>query len=165
VALATHAYLITRKGAEKLSSFMDKNITSPVDNRIYELHCEKQINLYCLINRLVHQTSTDTGSGSQTTSYPIILKKLASMVEVEKMVRLDYILSMSIVRIGDFKVNYTTLLFIFFGIICALNNVSISTITIIFVLLSSADFFCIKNYCNMIIYYIILIFPSIIRRL
>lgn len=164
-ATAAHAYVITRRGAEKLTSLLDKKIWYHIDLMLYNLHFHKKINLYCLKKRLVHQTSTDTCNSSQTTAkYPYLLHKATSQIEVDKMVKMNYMLTVPGIVIGNFGVSNFTVLWLVIGVVLAVFKVSIVTTTIFFILFSVPDFLYPENYKSILAYYCILVFPSIISR-
>ena len=62
-ALATHAYVVSRKGVKKLLTYIEHNIYTHIDLNIQTLVSHNLINVYSFNNRIAYQTSTDeTGS-------------------------------------------------------------------------------------------------------
>ena len=59
VALATHAYIVSRDGAKKLITYTNKNIYTHIDIHIQTLYSHKLLNIYAFNNRIAYQTSTD----------------------------------------------------------------------------------------------------------
>lgn len=59
VALATHAYILSRKGAKKLIKLLDHNINNHIDFCLQRLNKTNLIKSYTIKNKLIHQISTD----------------------------------------------------------------------------------------------------------
>lgn len=166
VALALHAYIITRKGVSKLLSNIDKNINNHLDVMIFKLYTEGKINLYSLNNRIVYQTSSDTCNSLNASNYPFIVNKLLSFIHLDKMLRLNYYTSVSFLRIGNYNINAITCVMIVIGLILALCNINIKTLTIVFLLLSFPDLVFNYNCIDVVLFhYGIYIIPSIISNL
>ena len=165
VAFALHGYVLSKKGAEKLVKHLSKNINNHIDIMIFKLYNEGKINLYSLKNRIAFQTSSDTCKSLNTNNYPFIINKFLSPIKIDKMVSLSYYTSVSFLRIGNFNINATTILFFITGCILKINksgNESIKNITIGFLILSLPDLLTFKYIDTIIIYYFILIFPSLL---
>jgi GR25 family glycosyltransferase involved in LPS biosynthesis len=163
VALALHAYIITRKGVSKLLSNIDKNINNHLDVMIFKLYTEGNLNLYSLTNRIVYQTSSDTCNSLNTSNYPFILNKLLSFIHLDKMLRLNYYTSVSFLRFGDYNINAITCIMFIIGFILALCNINIKTLTIVFLLLSLPDILFNYGCFDVVVFhYVIYILPSII---
>lgn len=163
VAFATHGYVISKKGAEKLVRYIEKNIDNHIDIMIFKLFNEGKIKLYSLKNRIAYQTSSDTCKSLNTNNYPYLINNLLSYIKIDEMVNLGYYTSVSFLRLGNFNINAMTILFLIMGIILKTTNVSLKNITIGFLLLSIPDLLSFKYIDTIITYYFILIFPSLIR--
>lgn len=161
---ALHAYVLSRKGAIKLVYNLEKKIANHIDLSIFKLYKQNKINVYCLKNRIAYQTSTNTCNSLNATNFPYTLNKVFSLIEVDKMVKFNYIMSVSFSRIGSFNISCNTVLILTLGIIFALYNVPIPIITIIFILISIVDILYFKNIDIILYNYIIIIFPSLIKH-
>lgn len=163
IALATHGYLISRPGAEKLVKYLDKNIYMHIDSCMQDLFKNKLIKEYVLNKRLVYQSSTDSLVSTNTSNtHPYILSKLLSNYYLDKKLRANYDLSMSHIQIGPFIGTPSTLLFVIVGIICLINKISIINITGAYIIFNIPDIFYTKNDINILVHYVILILPSLI---
>jgi GR25 family glycosyltransferase involved in LPS biosynthesis len=163
VAFALHGYVLSKKGAEKLVTYIYKNINNHIDVMIFKLYNEDKIKLYSLKNRIAYQTSSDTCKSLNTSNYPFLINKLLSPIKIDKMVSLSYYTSVSFLRLGNFNINAMTILFLIMGIVLKTNNTSIKNITIGFIILSLPDLLSFKYIDTIITYYFILIFPSLIK--
>ena len=160
-AVGLNAYIISKKGAEKLIKNIKENIYDHIDVMIYNLYTEEKINIYSLNRRIAYQTSTSTCKSLNAVDYPYLFNKFLSNFEVDKMVSLNYCSSLSLFRIHNFNVSLTTILFFIIGVVLALFKVNLMYITIGFLLISFPDILHGNNFDIMIIYYFILILPTI----
>ena len=143
VALATHAYVISRSGAEKLVKNLDGNIHNHIDYCIQNLYSKGILNNYITKPRLLYQSSTDSNiSNNVSNTHPIIINKILSNFYVDDHVRSSYITTLSVLRIGSFNITISTLILIV-GII-------------LYVMMSSG-----RNYNTLILFFILLTLPDI----
>jgi len=163
IAFALHGYVLSKKGAKKLIKYTEKNINNHIDVMIFKLYNQGKINIYSLKNRIVFQTSSDTCNSLNTNNYPFIINKLLSPIKIDKMISLSYYTSVSFLRIGNFNINTMTILFFIIGIILKNNNINIKNITVAFLILSLPDLVSFKYIDVIIIYYFILILPSLYK--
>ena len=155
--------MLSKKCASLLTELLTKKIGNHVDIAIFELYNKGLVNAYCVNKRIAYQTSTDRCDGANSTNYPIIINKIASLVELDKMFRMNYILSVSILKIGPVNINPTSIIFFIIGIILALIRVPIHVSTLIFLAISLPDI-CMMSYTKVIVFnYVIFIFPSFLR--
>ena len=159
-----HAYVLSRKGANKLLYLIENKINDHIDVMIFKFYSKKKINLYMVSNRIAYQTSTNTCNSENANIYPYILNKFFSFFEIDKMVRLNYITSVHFLRIFNFNISTITVLFLILGIIFKINKVSFKNITLFFILISSIDILKFKNFNNIIFHYLILILPNILIK-
>ena len=164
VALALHAYVLSKKGAAKLLSFVNKKIDNHLDIMIFKLYTEDKLNLYSLNNRIAFQTSSHTCDSLNTTSYPILINKIFSFVELDKMVKLNYYSSVSFMRIGKYNINLNVFLIFIIGVFVGLFKVDIATSSIIFCILSLADILLGQEIDYILFCYVIFIIPSLISN-
>lgn len=113
VALATHAYVISRSGAEKLLKNLDGNIHNHIDYCIQNLYSKGILNNYITKPRLLYQSSTDSNiSNNVSNTHPIIINKILSNFYVDDHVRSSYITTLSVLRIGPFNITISSLILI-----------------------------------------------------
>lgn len=157
----THSYVLSRKGAEKLLEYIDKNIYTHIDAMIYNLFLNNKIKVYSTIERLVFQTSTDDRKTSLNSSnnFPIIIDYLSSFVEIDKKVRLNYVLLCPIATINGYNINAITFLFLILGIIC--YKVPVNILIISYITLSLPDILSLKNIFEIFVIGCIFLFPSL----
>ena len=147
IAFATHAYIISRKGAIKILNILDGNLYEHIDISLQDLSSKGQINAYVTTPRLAYQTSTDnTISENVSTKHPMILSKLLNRIYIDKKVRGDYPFLASSRRIWKYNMCAFTYIFLFIGIILTYYNVSIKNMTIFFLLISILDLCNLKSF-------------------
>lgn len=168
IALATHAYVLSRKGARKLLELLDGNIYNHIDYCIQELSVNNKIARYVATPRLAYQTSTDgMKSANVSSSHPISITNLLDKVYLDTRVRASYVSSLSVARIGEQVVSVSSLVFLVFGIVLALTNGDFDTISIVYLVLSLPDIWLSKSShdLNTIwFHYLLLISPSLVLR-
>jgi GR25 family glycosyltransferase involved in LPS biosynthesis len=165
VALATHAYVISRKGAKKLLKYIEHNIYTHIDLNIQTLSSNNLLDTYTLNNRLVYQTSTDeTQSLNVSSSHPIILNNILSEYYIDTKVRASYGSRVSLLKVGKFNFNPISLLFITLGVILSTTSIDIFTLTGIYILISLPDLYMDLNNTAIKIHYLLLIIPYLILR-
>jgi GR25 family glycosyltransferase involved in LPS biosynthesis len=175
VALATHAYIISRKGAKKLIKLLDHNINNHIDFCIQRLNKNNLIKSYTLKNKIIHQTSTDGGyaplrqnensrikvphSTNVINQHPILLQNILSKIYIDKHVTCDYLFTVSFMQIDDFTFNLTSILFLLLGIIFYKNNYT--TLSVIFFIGSLPDLLS-NNFKSTFLHYLLLISPKLL---
>jgi len=165
VALATHAYVISRKGAKKLLKYIEHNIYTHIDLNMQTLSSNNLLDAYSLNNRLVYQTSTDeTQSLNVSSSHPIILNNILSEYYIDTKVRASYGSTVSLLKVGKFNFNPISLLFIILGVILSTTSIDIFTLTGIYILISLPDLYMDLNNTAIKIHYLLLIIPYLIFR-
>lgn len=179
VALATHAYIISRKGAKKLIKLLDHNINNHIDFCIQRLNKNNLIKSYTLKNKIIHQTSTDGGytplrqqenekvgvlprSSNVINQHPMLLQNILSKIYIDKLVTCDYLFTVSFMQIGPFTFNLTSILFLLLGIIFYKNNYSL--LSLIFFIGSLPDLFKLNSVVSRLnpifLHYLLLISPK-----
>ena len=161
--LATHAYIVSRNGAEQLINSLDGFINNHIDVCINNTIFTEKLNFYAASPRIAFQTSCDGAytikSFNNTNYYPYILYKLASNIYIDEGLTLDYMLFFNLI----FNINIVLILFFIIGIFIAIFNIKIKLVTTIFLILSIPDFLCI-NKKVILLYYLALILPSLLFR-
>jgi glycosyl transferase family 25 len=165
IALGTHAYIISKQGAEKLLSELYGKIHNHIDYCIQHLYKSGKLNNYAITPRIAFQTSTDTGVSSMissTTSHPKLISKYLSNVYVDDMVKASYLATLSVGRLGNITVTVTSLIIFVIGIVCALRKVNINTLSAIFWLVSIPDLMEPLAIKQVMFHYMLLVLPSVI---
>jgi GR25 family glycosyltransferase involved in LPS biosynthesis len=148
VALATHAYVISRSGAKKLVKNLDGNIHNHIDYCIQNLYSQGILNNYITKPRLLYQSSTDSNvSNNVSNTHPIIINKILSNFYVDKHVRSSYITTLSVFRIGSFNITISSLILISTIILYIMisNQKNYNTLILSLVLLSLSDIFKLES--------------------
>jgi GR25 family glycosyltransferase involved in LPS biosynthesis len=165
IALATHAYVVSRKGAQKLITYVDRNIYTHIDINIQTLVSNKLLDIYSLNNRIAYQTSTDkTESSNVTSSHPIIINNILSEYYIDKMVKASYISNVSSIRIGNFNLYSWSVIFIILGLILSTTNIDALTITLGYIIISIPDLNADVNNKTIKIHYLLLILTYLIFK-
>jgi len=165
VALATHAYVVSRDGAKKLVTYIDKNIYTHIDIHIQTLYSHKLLNIYTFNNRIAYQTSTDdSGSLNTSSSHPIIFNNLLSNYYVDVKVKASYISTISAFRIGTFNFNPWSVIFTLLGLILSTTNIDVFTITGVYILISLPDLYMDVNNKYIKIHYLLMILTYLIFK-
>ena len=159
--LGTHSYVLSRKGAIKLLKLLDKGIYTHIDAMIYNLFLNNELIVYSNIERLVYQTSTDNPKTSFNTSnnFPIVIDYLSSFAEIDKKVRLNYILLCPLFEINGYIVNIITIIFLILGIIC--YKVPVNILIISYIILCLPDIISFKNIFAFFVIGGIFLFPAL----
>ena len=169
IAYALHAYILSKKGASKLLSLLKGELDDHIDMKIHSLASVEKINTYVTTPRLAYQTSTDTGQSENIkVIHPSLITSPLRYIELDKMVKGDYIFTVSFRQVGGYIINGMSIIFLICGIICAMMNVKIKNLTLFYLLLSLPDMKHIHNK-NMItaitVNYFLLIFPSLFVKM
>lgn len=168
-----HGYIISYKGAKKALSLLKKKVNNHIDVELLSLYCDKKLENYISNPRIAFQTSTNTMTSLNVSSqHPYILNKLCSYIELDKMCRLNYGLTIGIFRVGIFDINIISYIFLLIGIILAISSNKLEIIKIIstfFILFSLPDIYTIlktddsnkkkKQIIQIILHYILIILP------
>jgi hypothetical protein len=137
IALGAHAYVLSLAGAEKLRA-LDGTVHNHIDYCIQMLAKKGKLDRYMILPRVAYQTSTETTISSNVSSaHPSLVSEWVRPHSIDTMVRTNYLLSLSIGRIGRTNLTIFSLLFLLLGIL--LRRLPLSTLTILFLLLSIRD--------------------------
>ena len=167
-AYAAHAYVLSRKGVQKLLYMMEGKIDDHIDMMLHKLASTEQINTYVTTPRLAYQTSTDsTFSENVKSKYPSLLTDKLHEYEIDRMVRADYLATTAIQQMGPYIINGITIMFLILGAIAAVFKIPISYLSICYLILSIPDLVNInhENTNAIIINYIMFILPSMLMRM
>ena len=137
IALGAHAYVLSRSGAEKLRA-LDGTVHNHIDYCIQLLAKKGKLDRYLILPRVAYQTSTETTRSSNVSSvHPRLVADWLRPHSIDTMVRTNYLLSLSIGRIGRIHLTIFSLLFLLLGLL--LRRMPLSTLTVLFLLLSIRD--------------------------
>lgn len=124
IALAAHAYIISRRGAKKLIKHLNNSIHNHIDFCIQTLYSKGILNNYVTIPRLIYQSSTDTTMSNNVSNlYPILLNNMLSDFYVDKHVKASYITTLSVFRLGEFNFTISTILIVIIIVTSILLNI------------------------------------------
>lgn len=148
VALGAHAYIISKKGAKKLISYLEGNVKFHIDYCIQELAAKGILNCYSLNKRIAYQTSTNQNLLNKTSlnigsNRPLIISRILSNIYLDEMITASYIWSVSVGRIGDLVISTSMLVILSVGII--LHKANAKWLLSIILLLLIEDFLQIQT--------------------
>lgn len=152
LSLGTHAYLINRKGAKNLLE-QTKNIWTHIDLHIQILHYLGKIKKASLMNRIAFQTSTCGSSSSQTKNTPLLLNKLYKKIELDKMVSLEYVMSVNFFKVYNRNINLNCIFTIVLGYLVG-KKFNLTESMLIFFIIYSLDLY--NNEIGEFIFHLIL---------
>jgi len=167
-AYAAHAYVLSRKGVQKLIYMMEGKIDDHVDMMLHKLASTGQINTYVTTPRLAYQTSTDsTVSENAKSKYPLLLTDMLHKYEIDRMVRADYLSTTAIQQIGPYIINGITIMFLLLGAIAAVFKIPISYLSVCYLLLSVPDLVQRnpENTNAIVVNHFLFILPSMLMRI
>jgi len=166
VSFATHAYVLSRKGAETLLKEIDGNLNNHIDISMQQLASDGKIETYVSTPRIAYQTSTDNSvSENVSSNHPILLTKLLNQFYFDKMARANYFFNVAFLRVGDINMSMASILFILLGLV--LVNIDIKKITLFYILLSLPDIYMLRTKNDILIiifHYFLFILPKLIRN-
>lgn len=159
IALGTHAYVLSRTGAEKLRA-LDGKVHNHIDYCIQMLAKRGKLDRYMILPRVAYQTSTETEISSNVSSvHPSLVAEWIRPHSIDTMVRMNYLLSLSIGRLGGMNLTIFSLLFLLFGIL--LRRLPLSTLTVLFLLLSVRD---LGKPVSLSVHLLLFLLPAILYR-
>lgn len=140
VSLGLHAYVISKNGIKKILDKIKGKLYFHLDLCIQKLIKDKVINVYCPVNRIAFQSSTDKCiSANIKNSHPILLNNILSNFYIDEKCRANYLTTVSLYSLDDFNITGSTIFLSLLGIHLGYRNLSFQQVTIIFLLISSLD--------------------------
>lgn len=136
LALGSHCYILSQKGARKLVKLVEKNITTHIDFHLQQLANAEKIKVYTIYPSLVNQSSSLIYTG-----FPILLNQLVDKIEIDKHYFLPFYLSTPICQLLSYPICGWTLLFVIFTYLCKIYQVDKNTIFFYFFLILFLDIF------------------------
>jgi GR25 family glycosyltransferase involved in LPS biosynthesis len=164
IAYALHGYILSKKGAMKLLELLKGNIDDHIDMKIHLLASNEKINTYVTTPRLAYQTSTDTGNSENIKAiHPSIITSSLRHIELDKMVKGDYIFTVSFRQVGDYIINGMSFIFLLLGILCAFIGIKLEYLSLFYLILSLPDFKHLNKrmMITIIVNYLLFIIPSL----
>jgi GR25 family glycosyltransferase involved in LPS biosynthesis len=161
VALGTHAYVLSRTGAQRMLKALDGKIHNHIDYCIQSLAKKRKINRYVVTPRIAYQTSTDSSVSSNVASqHPVLLNAFLSNFYIDRGVRANYISTLSIFRVGEVNLNISSIVFLLMGIVLAFYHLDIKFLSLAFLLLSLPDLILPTTVIVVWWHYLLFVFPS-----
>lgn len=165
-ALAAHAYVVSRKGARKLIRHLDGRIYFHIDYCINNLFARGKINAYVTNPRLAFQTSTDgMGSTNVSSHHPLLLTRLMSKFHIDQGVRLSYMSTVSVGRLGVIPIGVMSFLFFMLGCVLAIVGVKTKNVAFVFVAVSSLDVASCGTFQDVaviVLHFVLIVLPSVL---
>jgi GR25 family glycosyltransferase involved in LPS biosynthesis len=164
--LATHSYILSKKGANKLIEIFDKNVYYHLDLMILQEFYKNKLEIYCVRKRLIYQTSSSCISESENVSsnHPILIDNILKSYEADKYVSLNYFKNLSISRIGNININLMSILFLFIGLVLLLFNIDIKVLSLVYILISIIDIYKLKNMNLFFINGLLFLLPTFLKN-
>jgi glycosyl transferase family 25 len=137
----SHAYVITRSGAQRCLQHLKGHINKHIDYAIADLMQKGYIKLYSCTPRIVYQTSSDASGTSMMTnvSHPVILSRVLKKLYIDKMVTSDYAYSVGFYKLGPLTITPGDLLFLALGLLFALLEIKLVYVALGFLVISIPD--------------------------
>lgn len=167
-AYAAHAYVLSRKGAQKLIYLLEGKIDDHVDLMLQKFASTGQINSYVTTPRLAYQTSAEsTTSENAKSKYPLLLTNMLHKYEIDRTMHADYQVTTAIWQIGPYIINGITIMFLLLGAIAAVFKIPISHLSICYLLLSVPDLVQRnpENVNAIVVNYFLFVLPSMLMRI
>jgi len=166
VALAAHAYIISRKGATLLLSLLDGKLFNHLDICLQTLSTRGLIKTFACKPRLAFQSSTDNviESSNAPNSHPVLFNYLLSRFFIDKKVRANYATTCSLVRIGSINLTVSSILIFILGYL-SLPLLNLNQLTLYYALLSIPDFLNKADLNVLLFHYFLFIIPHSIQSL
>ena len=169
IIFATHAYIISRNGADKLLRYLKQKIATHIDFSIQQISNKGNIIAYVTNPILIYQTSNDNAISTNTSSkHPAIIMNAIPKTYLDDKLSLKYFLTLSMFSIGPLNISIISLFFVFLGILFSFRKINLRNITLFYVILNLPDIFMFKSSAEFAkIFtqnYLLLILPSVISN-
>lgn len=160
---ATHAYIVSNKGARVLLREIKNNIKFQIDITIQHLYNANRIVQYVTTPRLAYQTSTNTIMSVNTTnSHPYLLHRLLSNVYIDTLARADYNSRSVLFKVGKFPVTGASAFIIFLGLAAAIARIDILYLIVGFAIVSIPDIVYKSDLYSIMLHFALFIGPSLL---
>ena len=159
LTLATHAYVVSKKGAKKLLELLDGHISFHIDQELQSLSRKNKIKIYAIKKKIGFQTScvNDATSVNVSTEHPILINRPLSYVIIDNDISVKYALNVSLASIGGVNITAMSFLFLATGVILAYNKIDVRVVLVSFLLLSLPDLACKSSGMRQIIFHLFLL--------
>jgi glycosyl transferase family 25 len=159
VALAAHAYVVSRKGATLLLKLLDGKLFNHLDVCLQTLASNGSINTLACTPRIAFQTSTNelNKSSNATTHHPIALNYALSKMSIDKMVKASYATTCSLLQLGQIHITLSSVLIFLSGWLLS----GWSQLTLYYLLISIPDVMSLRISPNAILFhYFLFMLPT-----
>lgn len=167
VAMGTHAYLLTRAGAQRLLDSLEGRLFNHIDFCMQWLAGKGKLNTYVTSPRLAFQTSTDCSgkSTNQTNMHPRLPTSLLADIYLDERVSASWMATLTLLCLGPIHVTFFSVLFLLGGLMAAWKRTGILILTLVFVALSLAELVTWKGDPTAILFhYGLLVGPSMVSK-
>jgi GR25 family glycosyltransferase involved in LPS biosynthesis len=167
VAMGTHAYLVTRVGAQRLLDLLEGRLFNHIDFCMQSLTGKGQLTTYVTSPRLAFQTSTDCGgkSTNQSNMHPRLPASLLSDIYLDEHVSASWMATLTILCLGPLHVTFFSVLFLLGGLVCAWKRTGVLILTLVFAAVSLAELVTWKGDPMAILFhYGLLVGPSLVSK-
>ena len=164
--VGAHAYIVTRKGAQRLLQHLTGRLWTQIDYCMQLLITNKQVNAYVTRPRIAFQTSTDMAQSTNTGRvHPVLLQKAVSGLYLDEAFSANYLLTVTAAKIGPFPITFNSFLFLVAGVVVALLRPPLLLLTAVFGLVSLPDLVMGSDPYSILLHYGLLIGPSTVLLL
>ncbi len=155
VALGTHCYLVSRKGAETLLSLFERNIDDHVDIQMQKFSARGLLKTYAVSPLLSSQTSSQ-----KFTGFPRLLNASIDGYYASKNqdIALNFCLSTPGAVVFGYPVNVWTTTFVIAAAVCGIYQVKFTVITVVMLLILTPEL--IRKELNFVIIALISMYVS-----
>lgn len=154
MALGTHCYILSRKGAEKILSTLDK-VDDHIDRYFNKKCAQGELVRYTYLPDCVYQTSIidSKTSSMMRNNHPSIIQPVTQNIDsfLESNANIDYHLNIATYQVAGCKINLMVLVFFILGVLLSFSGLSLKFILIGFFILSLQDLMLLETYFHLLI--------------
>ncbi len=159
LALGTHCYIVSKKGARKLFHLSKGKVDTHIDHQIQRY--AEDLEIFAIHPSMARQVQSQSSSTIATANFPRFLMQPLDMVHYSEDMTVAYILSISPRRLWGVEFNVTISLFFVIGLMAARFHWPMSTLLYIFTFLLLPDITVGGDMIHVVVAYILLIAPSV----
>jgi GR25 family glycosyltransferase involved in LPS biosynthesis len=161
--VATHAYIVSKKGASILLTNLQGKITGHIDYSIQALISDNKLDVYVTNPRIAFQTSTCSEKSTNTSKiHPYLLQYAVDDIYLDTAFSAKYFMTATSFNLFGFPLTPNAFLILLIGIILAFFRISPILLTILFLVISIPDFIYDSNVLSIIVHYALFIVPTLI---
>lgn len=166
LALGAHAYIVSRKGAQKLLELTRGIAEGHVDTQIQSY--AESLNIYALTPMLAFQNQSQSVSTISISNFPAGPLRVLDQIHLNPTMTAAYAISVPVGRLktcfGTYMINGWTALFLIAGICGAVFKWNTHKMFLIIITLCARDVFYPKNYISIIMSGLLLALPSFLAH-